>query len=107
MSHRPNPPLYFNWTDDVGNIYQAPVLVGRLGNPVGVVYDAEGTTYRLQVEAQLTGSGGGAVASETTGTREAMAVSYPELLAAVLRIEAALDKINAQLADITGEDDPL
>ena len=44
---------------------------------------------------------------EIMGNRQAQAVSYPELLAAVVRIEVALDKINAQLADITGEDDPL
>lgn len=44
---------------------------------------------------------------EIVGNRQAQAVSYPELLAAVVRIEAALNKINTQLADITGEEDPL
>lgn len=44
---------------------------------------------------------------EVIGNREAVAVSYPALLAAICRIEEALNKINKQLADITGEEDPL
>lgn len=84
---------------------QHPVLVDVDGNPVGVILD--GTVYRLQVEAVLTDSDGLYVQTEVMGNRQAQAISYPELLAAAVRIESALDKINAQLADITGEDDPL
>ena len=83
----------------------ASILFDSDGNAVGVVLD--GTVYRLQVEAVLTDSDGLYVDTEVTGTRQAQAVSYPELLSAVHRIEEALEKINAQLADITGDEDPL
>ena len=83
----------------------ASILFDSDGNAVGVIQD--GAIYRLQVEAVLTDVDGLNVDTEVMGNRQAQAISYPELLAAVVRIEAALDKINAQLADITGEDDPL
>ena len=83
----------------------ASILFDSDGNAVGVVQD--GSIYRLQVEAVITDVDGLYVDTEVMGTRQAQAVSYPELLAVVVRIEAALDKINAQLADITGEEDPL
>ena len=83
----------------------ASILFDSDGNPVGVVQD--GSIYRLQVEAVITDVDGLYVDTEVMGNRQAQAVSYPELLAAVVRIGAALDKINAQLADITGEEDPL
>ena len=83
----------------------ASILFDSDGNAVGVVQD--GSIYRLQVEAVITDVDGLYVDTEVMGNRQAQAVSYPELLAAVVRIGAALDKINAQLADITGEEDPL
>lgn len=83
----------------------ASVLFDRDGNPVGVMHD--GSVYRLQVEALVTGPGGGSAAIETMGSREALAVSYPEMLKVLERIDAQLARLNAQIATITGEDDPL
>ena len=83
----------------------ARLLVDEAGNPVGVALDGE--VYRLQVEALLTDTDGNSVSTEVIGTRRAQAVAYPELLAVALRIEHALQVLNAQLADITGEENPL
>ena len=82
----------------------ASILFDSDGNAVGVVLD--GTVYRLQVEAVLTDGTGAIGGIETEGTRKALAVSDPELLAAVQRIGDKLDTVLAQLADITGEDSP-
>jgi hypothetical protein len=83
----------------------ASLIIDINGNLVGVLYD--GTVYRLQVDTTISDKAGNIAEVEIMGNREGLAVSYPELLASQMRIEAALDKINAQLADITGEDDPL
>ena len=82
----------------------ARLLVDDGGNPVGVTLD--GTTYRLQVQAVVTDGTGATSDLELMGTRVAQAVSYPEMLAVLMRIERSLEKINAQLADVTGEEDP-
>lgn len=60
-----------------------------------------------RVEAIITSADGVYVDVESMGTREAQAVSYPELLTAVGRLAAQLETINRQLADITGQEDPL
>lgn len=83
----------------------ASILLDVDGNLVGVMYD--GAVYRLQVEALLTGPGGVAVAIETMGNREAIAVSYPEMLKVLERISSQLEKVAAQLATVTDEGDPL
>ena len=83
----------------------ASILFDSDGNAVGVIQD--GAIYRLQVEAVVTDASGKTSNLESDGTRVAQAVSYPELLSAIHRIEEALEKMNAQLADITGEEDPL
>jgi hypothetical protein len=83
----------------------ASILLDVDGNLVGVIQD--GTVYRLQVEATVVNSEGSAADIEVMGTREALAVSYPELLSFVSRIEQSLERINAQLATITGNEDPL
>ena len=90
----------------MGSFYQSPTFLSDSdGNLVGVIYD--GTTYRLQTESTLVDSTGTEVNVETTGTRAALAVSFPELLACLLRVEASLEKINAQLAEITGDEEPM
>ena len=83
----------------------ASLLIDVSGNLVGVLYD--GSVYRLQVDTTISDASGNIAEVEIMGSREGLAISYPELLAAAVRIEAALDKINAQLAAITGEEDPL
>ena len=83
----------------------ARLLIDDQGNQVGVVLD--GTVYRLQVQAVVTDSSGTSSDVETEGTRAGQAVSYPELLAAVQRIGDRLDRVLAQLATMTGEEDPL
>ena len=83
----------------------ASLIIDVDGNLVGVLFD--GSVYRLQVDTTISDTSGNIAEVEVMGNREGLAISYPELLASVVRIEAALDKINAQLADITGEDDPL
>ena len=82
----------------------ASLIVDFNGNLVGVLYD--GSVYRLQVEA-LVGSNGESAAIEKMGTRGALAVSYPEMLKLLERISSQLDRIAAQLAAVTEEDDPL
>jgi hypothetical protein len=83
----------------------ASILLDVNGNLVGVMYD--GAVYRLQVETLITGPEGSAVSVETMGNREALAVSYPEMLKVLERIDSQLTKLNVQIASITGEDDPL
>lgn len=83
----------------------ASILLDVNGNLVGVMYD--GSVYRLQVEALVTGPGGVSAAIETMGSREALAVSYPEMLKVLERISAQLDRVTAQLATMTDEEDPL
>lgn len=83
----------------------ASVLVDADGNVVGVVQD--GQVYRVQVESTIADSDGNVARLDLTGNRKALAVSYPEMLSAIHRMEESLEKINAHLADITGEDDPL
>lgn len=83
----------------------AALLVDSDGNVLGVVQD--GTTYRLQVEALVTGPGGVSAGIENTGTREGLAVSYPEMLAVLGRISAQLDLVLQHLHTITGEEEPL
>ena len=83
----------------------ASLIIDVDGNLVGVLFD--GSVYRLQVDTTISDTKGNIADVEIMGNREALAMSYPELLSAVLRIEASLEKINAQLADITGEEDPI
>jgi hypothetical protein len=71
------------------------VELGTSTDPVRV--DPTGTTTQPVSVADL----------ETTGTREALAVSYPEMLKLMERMSAQLDRISAQLATITEEEDPL
>jgi hypothetical protein len=80
------------------------VITDSGGNPIGVILD--GAVYRLQVEAVLA-EGEGSAHIEAEGTRDALAVSYPDLLQAVDRLLVQLKTINRQLAAMTGEDDPL
>lgn len=77
------------------------VLYDADGNPVTVILDAEGN-YRLAVDAVL-----GDNLTEAMGTREAVAVSYPEMLKVLERITSQLDIVLRHLAAVTGEDDPL
>ena len=83
----------------------ASLLIDQNGNPVGVLFD--GTAYRLQVQTTVADAEGNAAIIEVEGNRTAQAVSSPQLLAAVESIATKLDTILAQLAEITGEDDPL
>lgn len=83
----------------------ASILLDVDGNLVGVIQD--GTVYRLQVEATVVNNEGSAADIEVMGTREALAVSYPEQLKVLERITNQLDLILRQLASVTGEDDPL
>lgn len=83
----------------------ASIIMDVNGNLVGVIQD--GTVYRLQVEAKLTGTEGATADVETMGNREGLAVSYPEQLKVLERISAQLDIILNQLAEITGEESPL
>lgn len=83
----------------------ASLIIDVDGNLVGVLFD--GSVYRLQVDTTISDTSGNIADVEVIGTRKALAIEYPELLSAVTRIEEALEKINAQLADITGEEDPL
>jgi hypothetical protein len=77
------------------------VLYDADGNPVTVILDAEGN-YRLAVDAVL-----GDNLTEAMGTREAVAVSYPEMLKVLERITSQLDIVLRHFAAVTGEDDPL
>ena len=77
------------------------VLYDADGNPVTVILDADGD-YRLAVDAVL-----GDNLTEAMGTREAVAVSYPEMLKVLERITSQLDIVLRHLASVTGEDDPL
>ena len=83
----------------------ASLIIDVDGNLVGVLFD--GSVYRLQVDTTISDTSGNIADVEVIGTRKALAIEYPELLSAVTRIEAALEKINAHLADITGDEDPL
>lgn len=83
----------------------ASVLLDLNGNPVGVMFD--GTVYRLQVEAVVTNAAGTSADIEQMGSREALAVSYPEMLKVLERISAQLATITTHMAVITDEDDPL
>lgn len=83
----------------------ASILLDIDGNLVGVMYD--GVVHRLQVETVVSDPSGASAAIEATGTRLGLAVQYPELLAAVGRLEAALERIHAQLAEITGDEEPM
>ena len=83
----------------------ASILLDVNGNLVGVIQD--GTVYRLQVEAKIAGTTGESADIETMGTREALAVSYPEMLKVLERISSQLDVALNHLAEITGEESPL
>ena len=83
----------------------ASLIIDIDGNLVGVLFD--GTVYRLQVDTTISDTSGNIADVEVIGTRKALAIEYPELLSVVTRIEEALEKINTQLAEITGEEDPL
>lgn len=83
----------------------ASLIIDVDGNLVGVLFD--GSVYRLQVDTTISDKSGNIADVEVIGTRKALAIEYPELLSAVTRIEEALEKINAQLAEITGDEDPL
>ena len=83
----------------------ASLIIDVDGNLVGVLFD--GSVYRLQVDTTISDTSGNIADVEVIGTRKALAIEYPELLSAVTRIEEALEKINAQLAEITGDEDPL
>lgn len=83
----------------------ASVLVDADGNLLGVVQD--GTVYRLQVESKVAGTSEAGAVVETMGSREALAVSYPELLKVLEKISSQLDVALNQLAEITGEESPL
>lgn len=83
------------------------LLPGLLERPVGHVindfsWEFNGSIYRELEEDPVE-----LADLEVEGSRTAQAVSYPELLATASRIETWLHKIHAQLADITGEEDPL
>ena len=77
------------------------ILYDINGNPITVVLDAEGN-YRLAVEASFSGE-----LSEVMGTRDALAVSYPEMLKVLERITSQLDIVLRHLAEVTGDPDPL
>lgn len=81
------------------------ILYDSSGNAVGVVQ--EGAVYRLQVQATIADIEGDVAHVETMGDRQAQAVSYPELLTVVVRMADQIDKVAAQLAAITGDEDPL
>lgn len=83
----------------------ASILLDLNGNPVGVMFD--GAVYRLQVEAIVTNPAGASADIEQMGSREALAVSYPEMLTVLERISAQLETLNRQMASITEESDPL
>jgi hypothetical protein len=77
------------------------ILYDINGNPITVVLDAEGN-YRLAVEASFSGE-----LTEVMGTRDALAVSYPEMLKVLERITSQLDIVLRHLAEVTGDPDPL
>ena len=83
----------------------ASVLVDADGNVVGVVQDGE--VYRVQVQATVAGSDGATAEVNTDGTRQALAVAQPELVAIAYRVEAQLDELLRHARSITGEEDPL
>jgi len=60
-----------------------------------------------KTEALIIDEQGASANLEIEGNRNAQAFSYPALLAAAGRIEVLLEKIHAQLAEITGDEDPL
>jgi hypothetical protein len=82
----------------------ASLIIDLNGNLVGVLYD--GSVYRLQVEA-LVGKDGESANIETMGNRGALAVSYPEMIKLLERINAQLDTLNRHMATVTEESDPL
>ena len=77
------------------------ILYDINGNPITVVVDAEGN-YRLAVEASFSGE-----LTEVMGSRDALAVSYPEMLKVLERITSQLDIVLRHLAEVTGDPDPL
>jgi len=77
------------------------ILYDINGNPITVVLDAEGN-YRLAVEASFSGE-----LTEVMGSRDALAVSYPEMLKVLERITSQLDIVLRHLAEVTGDPDPL
>ena len=81
------------------------VLYDASGNPIGVI--ADGSIWRIQAEAKIVGDSGVSADVNTEGARNAQAVEYPELLAAVEKLSAVVQTLASQLATITGEDDPL
>ena len=83
----------------------ASILLDVNGNLVGVIQD--GTVYRLQVEAKIAGTTGESADIEAMGTREALAVSYPEMLKVLERISSQLDVVLRPLAVVTDNADPM
>jgi len=83
----------------------ASLIIDINGNLVGVVYD--GTVYRLQTETTLTDGAGNTADMELTGTRVGLSVEYPELLQEVRKLTEMMGTVLLQLADITGEENPL
>jgi hypothetical protein len=83
----------------------ASVLVDADGNVVGVVQD--GTVYRVQVESTIADSEGTTAEVHVDGTRRALEVAQPELVAIAYRIEEQLAELLLHARSITGDEDPL
>lgn len=83
----------------------ASLIIDINGNLVGVMYD--GSVYRLQTETTVSDGEGNTAGVEFTGNRIGLSVEYPELLTEVQKLNAKMDTVLLQLADITGEGDPL
>lgn len=83
----------------------ASLIIDIDGNLVGVMYD--GSVYRLQTDTLISDTAGNTAGVEFTGTRIGLSVEYPELLSEVQKLNAKMETVLTQLADITGEADPL
>jgi hypothetical protein len=85
----------------MSNRNPASVLVDSAGNIIGSSTD--GTSYRLKVDALMAAADGSTVDLEVTGTRTAQAVSYPQLLDAVLQLSDQMNEVLLHLREVTGE----
>ncbi len=84
------------------------VIYDQFGNPVGVIFD--GSVYRLAVDASISGTVSAELTgldTETMGNREALAISYPEMLKVLERISSQLDTVLRHLAIVSDESDPM
>ncbi len=85
------------------------VLHDADGNPVTVLVDTDGN-YRLAVDAAISGTLPAELTGldiETMGNREALAISYPEMLKVLERISSQLDTVLRHLAIVSDESDPM